>query len=105
KDLGNWHNETYSKQKPMEFVLVDGSKLINACSNPELNKLNQYKKVQKKENYVNVLANEEKFKLLEWMKNNMFSRGPESARDPECCSICHFVWDPKSKTWQPKYEK
>ncbi|CAN6816298.1 unnamed protein product, partial [Brassica oleracea] len=80
--------------------------LINACSNPELNKLNQYNSiVMREENYVIVLANEEKFKLLEWMKNNMFNRGRESARDPECCSICHFVRDPKSKTWQPKYEK
>ncbi|CAN6998385.1 unnamed protein product [Brassica oleracea var. botrytis] len=86
--------------------MFQGSKLINATSNPELNKLNQYNSIDmREENYVNVLANEEKFKLLEWMKNNMFSRGPESARDPECCSICHFVWDLKSKTWQPKYEK
>ncbi|WZZ33399.1 hypothetical protein YC2023_016800 [Brassica napus] len=79
----------------MEFVLVD-RRIIS--------------EVQKKENYVNVLANEEKFKL-EWMKNNMFSRGPESARDPECCSICHFIqlklmkYQSQEKLKEPTYER
>nr|VDD46289.1 unnamed protein product [Brassica oleracea] len=37
------------------------------------------------------------------MKNNKFHHEPETARDPDCCSISYFVWDPKSKTWRPKY--
>lgn len=46
----------------------------------------------RKENYVNLLDHQDKSKLLEWMENNKLHG-----------SIRNFVWDPKSKTWKPKF--
>ncbi|KAG5396491.1 hypothetical protein IGI04_018305 [Brassica rapa subsp. trilocularis] len=83
-----------------------GSKRIDACVNPAVNKWNQYNSIDmREENYVNVLANQEKFKLLEWMKNNKLHPRSETHPNPDLFSISHFVWDPKSKTWHPKYEE
>lgn len=86
--------------------MLQGSKRIDACVNPAVNKWNQYNSIDmREENYVNVLANQEKFKLLEWMKNNKLHPRSETHPNPDLFSISHFVWDPKSKTWHPKYEE
>lgn len=85
--------------------MFQGSKIINDCSKNEVNSWYQYNSMHMKEdNYVNVLANEEKSKYTEWMKSNKLHRQPKTAPHPDCCLISHFVWDPNAKTWQPKYE-
>lgn len=55
--------------------MFQGSKIINDCSNNEVNSWYQYKGMHMKEDkYVNVLANEEKSKYTEWMKSNKLHR-------------------------------
>ena len=77
----------------MLLNMFQGSKIINEFSNTEVNKWYEYNSIHtREENYLNVLSDQEKFKLLEWMKNNKLQHEPENAIDSGCyCYIFTMV--------------
>lgn len=55
----------------MVWNMFQGFKIINDFSKTEVKKWYEYNSMNmREENYVNVLADQDKSKLSEWMKNN-----------------------------------